>query len=105
MCGPASSSRYWAPNGAGKTTLFQLLSGLFVADEGEIRVRAYDIRRDPTPALAGIGIVFQQATLDLDLSVRANLRFHARLHGMQGARARARIDQNLERLGLSDRGG
>ena len=91
------------PNGAGKTTLFQLLSGLFVADEGEIRVRGYDIRRNPVPALAGIGIVFQQPTLDLDLSVIANLRFHARLHGMNTARARTLIDENLERLELKER--
>jgi ABC-2 type transport system ATP-binding protein len=93
------------PNGAGKTTLFQLLSGLFVADDGRIAVQGRDIRRDPVPALAGIGIVFQQPTLDLDLSVRANLRFHARLHGMNGARARSRIAEELARLGLSERAG
>lgn len=91
------------PNGAGKSTLFQLLSGLFVADSGEIRVRGQDIRRNPVPALAGIGVVFQQATLDLDLSVKANLRFHARLHGMNAALATARIREHLERLGLLER--
>lgn len=90
------------PNGAGKTTLFQLLSGLFVADGGEIRVAGQDIRRSPIAALAGIGVVFQQPTLDLDLTVLANLRFHARLHGM-GKRSRERIDQELTRLQLTDR--
>jgi ABC-2 type transport system ATP-binding protein len=90
------------PNGAGKTTLFQLLSGLFVADGGDITVAGHDIRRDPVPALARIGIVFQQATLDLDLSVEANLRFHARLHGMSGRRGETRIRQALARMGLAD---
>jgi len=90
------------PNGAGKTTLFQLLSGLFNADAGSIRINGHDIRRDPIPALAGIGVVFQQPTLDLDLTVQANLRFHARLHGM-GRRAGARIHEELARLGLSER--
>ena len=90
------------PNGAGKTTLFQLLSGLFVADAGEIQVRGYDIRHNPVPALAGIGIVFQQPTLDLDLSVEANLRFHARLHGLWGNHARQRIAEELARVGLSE---
>jgi ABC-2 type transport system ATP-binding protein len=91
------------PNGAGKTTLFQLLSGLFVVDSGAIQVLDYDIRRSPIRALAGIGIVFQQPTMDLDLSVAANLRFHARLHGMPGARAKQRIAADLQRLELADR--
>ncbi len=89
-------------NGAGKSTLFQLLSGLFVADGGRIHVHGHDIRGDPVPALAGIGIVFQQPTLDLDLSVRANLRFHAGLHGIAGALRDRRIAAAIERLGLTE---
>ena len=91
------------PNGAGKTTLFQILSGLFVADEGSVHVLGHDIRRSATTALAGVGVVFQQPTLDLDLSVLANLRFSAQLHGMARARRRARIDEELERLDLAGR--
>jgi len=91
------------PNGAGKTTLFQLLSGLFVADSGHIEVLGHDIRHRPTEALAGIGIVFQQATLDLDLSVLANLSFHTRLHGMPGKLSKTRIEQELARLQLLER--
>jgi ABC-2 type transport system ATP-binding protein len=89
-------------NGAGKTTLFQLLSGLFIADAGSIRIYGHDIRRNPVPALAGIGIVFQQPTLDLDLSVRANLRFHAGLHGIPRALRESRIDGAMARLGLDE---
>ncbi len=90
------------PNGAGKTTLFQILSGLFVADAGSVNVLGHDIRHSTTAALAGIGVVFQQSTLDLDLSVRANLRFSARLHGMSRVRRRERIEAELERLGLAE---
>ncbi len=90
------------PNGAGKTTLFQLLSGLFSASTGRIFVQGVDLRSDPLPALAALGIVFQQATLDLDLSVVANLRFHARLHGIAAQRCEARIAQLLPQLGLAD---
>lgn len=90
------------PNGAGKSTLFQLLTGLFVPDAGAIEVAGHDMRRDSRAALAKLGVVFQQPTLDLDLSVVANLRFHARLHGM-GARAKARIDDELARIGQSER--
>lgn len=90
------------PNGAGKSTLFQLLTGLFVPDAGRIEVAGFDMRRDARRALACLGVVFQQPTLDLDLSVVANLRFHARLHGM-GRAARPRIDAELHRIGLTAR--
>ena len=91
------------PNGAGKSTLFQLLSGLFTADSGRIEVMGHDMSRDPVPALARLGIVFQQPTLDLELSVTANLLFHAGLHGMPRAIAQARIEEELARLGLAER--
>jgi ABC-2 type transport system ATP-binding protein len=91
------------PNGAGKTTLFQLLAGLFVPDSGRIEIMGCDMRRDPVPALAKLGIVFQQPTLDLELSVTGNLLFHAGLHGMARAAAQARIIKELDRLGLAGR--
>jgi ABC-2 type transport system ATP-binding protein len=91
------------PNGAGKSTLFQLLSGLFVPDSGRIEVMGHDMTRKPVPALARLGIVFQQPTLDLELSVTSNLMFHAGLHGIPRHIARTRIEKELARLGLSDR--
>jgi len=91
------------PNGAGKTTLFQLLSGLFVPDAGRIEIMGHDMRRDPVPALGLLGIVFQQPTLDLELSVTGNLLFHAGLHGLPRAVAKARIARELARLGLAER--
>ena len=90
-------------NGAGKSTLFQLLSGLFVADGGRILIGGHDISRNAVPALASLGIVFQQPTLDLELTVRANLRYHARLHGMDSGRTKAAIDEGMARLDLTDR--
>ncbi|MFN3630391.1 MAG: ATP-binding cassette domain-containing protein, partial [Casimicrobiaceae bacterium] len=53
-------------------------------------------------ALARLGVVFQQQALDLDLSVRANLLFHADLHGMPRPLARTRIAAQLEALGLAE---
>lgn len=91
------------PNGAGKTTLFQLLSGLFVPDAGQIEIMGHDMLRHPVPALAKLGIVFQQPTLDLELTVTGNLLFHAGLHGIPSAIAKPRIAAELKRLGLADR--
>jgi len=88
----------------GKTTLFQLLSGLFVPDSGRIAIMGRDMLRDPVPALAMLGIVFQQPTLDLELSVTGNLLFHAGLHGIARAVARDRIGKELGRLGLAGHG-
>jgi ABC-2 type transport system ATP-binding protein len=91
------------PNGAGKSTLLQLLTGLFSPDRGRIIVLGHDLRHDAVRALAGIGVVFQQQTLDLELSVRANLQFHADLHGLSRRVAHQRIGVALERYGLTDR--
>lgn len=90
------------PNGAGKSTLMQLLTGLFVPDEGRITVLGHDMRHNAPQALAGMGVVFQQMALDLDLSVRANLLFHTDLHGLPRVQARERIQAGLETLGLAD---
>lgn len=91
------------PNGAGKSTLFALLTRLFTTREGRISVAGHDIARNPRQALARIGVVFQQQTLDLDLSVRRNLRYFAALHGLAGRAAELRIDAALERMAMRER--
>src|ERR1700677_3439390 len=50
------------PNGAGDSTLFQLLSGLFTPHPGRIAAMGSDMTPNPVPALANLGIVFQQST-------------------------------------------
>ena len=91
------------PNGAGKSTLFQMLSGLFVPDEGTAVVAGSDIGQSPIPALAKLAIVFQQPALDLDLSIAANMRFQTDLHGIARTEAKTRIAHWLERFGLTER--
>lgn len=91
------------PNGAGKSTLFQLLTGLFNPDGGRVAVCGHDMASAAVKALARIGVVFQQPTLDGDRSVLANLRFHAGLHGIGTGLASERIADALNRLGLTDR--
>ena len=89
------------PNGAGKSTLFQVLTGLFAADAGDVEVAGLSMRREPRRALAHIGVVFQQQSLDLDLSVARNLQFQADLQGLPRPRAAERIAAEVARFGLS----
>lgn len=90
-------------NGAGKTTLYSLVTRLYNNRTGTIKIFGYDIQRNPSQALARIGVVFQQPTLDLDLSVEQNLHYHAALHGISRAQAQERLEEELTRSNLLDR--
>ena len=70
-------------NGAGKNTLFSLITRLYDNQTGAIEIFSHDIKKKPSKALANIGVVFQQPTVDLDLTVEQNLQYHAALHGMK----------------------
>ncbi len=91
------------PNGAGKSTLYAILTRLIVPEQGSIQIAGADLRKTPLIALKKMGIVFQQTTLDLDLSVRQNLRYFAALHGMSGKVADRQIDAALDRLDMLER--
>ena len=98
----ASFNALLGPNGAGKSTLFQVLAGLFAADAGEVEIDGRSLAREPRHALAQMGLVFQQASLDLDLTVAHNLQFHADLQGLPRALAAHRIELLSDRFGLRD---
>lgn len=98
---PANFTVLLGPNGAGKTTLFSLISHLYDTRHGAIRVFGHDIRLSPGEALRRLGIVFQARTLDLDLSVRQNLSYHASLHGIGADEARRRIETVLATVEMS----
>jgi len=92
-------------NGAGKSTLFALVTRLYGTKRGRIRIFENDVARAPGEALRILGVVFQSRTLDLDLSVMQNLMYHAALHGMGKREARARAEDVLTRIALTDRAG
>lgn len=91
------------PNGAGKSTLFSLITRLYDSANGSIRIAGHDLRSQPLKALASLGVVFQQTTLDLDLTVQQNLHYHGALHGLDSRTKQRRIDEELERLDMRHR--
>ena len=101
--GPGTFCALLGPNGAGKTTLFALATRLFHARTGRILIDGIDLARNPGAALARLGIVFQQPTLDLDLSVAHNLEYFGALHGLAARDTMRRAGEMLELLGLAER--
>jgi ABC-2 type transport system ATP-binding protein len=90
-------------NGAGKSTLFSLVTRLYAAQTGRIQIIGRDIESEPGAALRMLGTVFQQRTLDVDLSLLQNLTYHAALHGIGSREARARANELLAQIALADR--
>src|SRR5205085_12653708 len=90
-------------NGAGKSTLFALITRLYAISSGKIRIFGHDVGKEPGAALSKLGVVFQSRALDIDISVRQNLMYHAALHGIASKRANELIAQVLERVSMTDR--
>jgi ABC-2 type transport system ATP-binding protein len=100
---PGAFAALVGPNGAGKTTLFSIVTGLYHNRTGRVFVFGHDLHREPARALAELGIVFQNRTLDGDLTVRQNLLYHAALHGIPRRRATPRVEDLIGLVGLSER--
>ncbi len=90
-------------NGAGKSTLFSVITHLYACRSGAVRIFGHDVARDSGAALASLGVVFQQRTLDPDLSVEQNMLYHGALQGMTRGLTRTRMSDALARVGLADR--
>jgi heme exporter protein A len=92
------------PNGAGKTTLLRILATLLRPTGGEVGVLGCSLPDQAWKLRGKIGYLGHEPLLYRDLSGRENLRFHARLHGITGERAEARIEELLDAVKLSHRG-
>jgi ABC-2 type transport system ATP-binding protein len=91
------------PNGAGKTTAFRLLAGLLPPHAGTLALDGRPVSSDDSAYRARLGVVFQEASLDLKLTARENLRLGAALYDVPRARAARRIDEALALMALGDR--
>jgi ABC-type multidrug transport system ATPase subunit len=92
------------PNGAGKTTLLRILATLLRPSGGEVRALGCAIPSEAWKLRGRIGFLGHEPLLYRDLSGRENLRFHARLHGIEGERGDARIEELLTAVAMERRG-
>ncbi len=70
------------PNGAGKTTTISILTTTLLPTSGEVCIAGHDVIREASDVRQSVGIIFQQPSLDLNLTAEENVRFHALLYGL-----------------------
>jgi ABC-2 type transport system ATP-binding protein len=92
---------FLGPNGSGKTTTLRMLCGLLTPDSGEGHALGFDIIRQADEVKRRTGYMTQRFSLYEDLTIAENLQFSARVYGLD--RRRERVEQALERLGLTSR--
>jgi ABC-2 type transport system ATP-binding protein len=100
---PGEIFGFLGPNGAGKTTTISILCTLLRATAGQASVAGIDVRHDPAGVRSRIGLVFQDPSLDGQLTARENLQFHAFVYDVPAAERAGRIAAALEMVELSDR--
>jgi ABC-2 type transport system ATP-binding protein len=91
------------PNGAGKTTTLSMLSTMLTPTSGSATVNGIDIGQDPDGVRKSIGIVFQDQSLDEELTAWENMDFHGRLYRIAAETRNQRITELLDLVELSDR--
>ncbi len=91
---------FLGPNGAGKTTTINILCTLLMPTSGQAYVAGFDVSREPGKVRNHIGLVFQETTLDSELTTFENLLFHAYLYGYERRQAVKRIDELLSMIGM-----
>jgi ABC-2 type transport system ATP-binding protein len=94
---------FLGPNGAGKSTAINVLITLLSLQKGEACIAGYNITSDPQKVRESIGIVFQEITLDRDMTVWEILEFHGRLYAMPRTERHARIEELLKLVELGSK--
>src|SRR3989338_716258 len=94
---------FLGPNGAGKTTTINILCTLLSPTSGKAEVNGYNCLKQAPSVRSSIGLVFQEVTLDNELTAYENLKFHCYMYNMEKRLSEARIDEMLSVVGLSAR--
>lgn len=91
------------PNGAGKTTLISMLITMRKPSKGKAKVNGFDIEKNPDAVRKSIGIVFQDPSLDEELTARENLDLHASMYSVPKGKRKDRINMLMDLVGLKER--
>ncbi len=94
---------FLGPNGAGKTTTIKMLTTLLEPTQGSITLNGFDVKRDPENVRRSFGIVFQDPSIDTELTAFENMEFHAVLYGLAKEMSRKRIKDLLTLVELWER--
>ena len=94
---------FLGPNGAGKSTTIKMITTLLRPTEGKIFLNGHDVAHEPDKARKSFGIVFQDPSVDSELTAYENMELHAVLYGVPRSERRSRINELLELLELNDR--
>ncbi|MGO8874130.1 MAG: ATP-binding cassette domain-containing protein [Acidimicrobiales bacterium] len=94
---------FLGPNGAGKSTTIKVLCTLAHPTSGRASVAGFDVATRAKAVRRHIGLVFQEQTLDDQLTAEENLRFHAVLYGVPHDQIEGRISRVMDLVALSDR--
>jgi len=94
---------FLGPNGAGKTTTIKILTTLLKSTRGEIMLNGYDVTKDQHKVRSSFGIVFQDPSLDDELTAYENMEFHGMLYKVPKETLKRRIEQLLRIVELWDR--
>ena len=94
---------FLGPNGAGKTTTINVLTTLLPVQEGKVSIAGFDVEKQPDEVRRSIGIVFQNPTVDWNLTCWESLEFHGRIYSLPKEVRRSRIDELLSLVELSEK--
>jgi ABC-2 type transport system ATP-binding protein len=94
---------FLGPNGAGKTTTINILTTLLPVQKGKVTISGFNVEQQPDEVRRSLGIVFQRETLDWNLKVWETLEFHGRLYSIPKNSRKARIDELLQIVELTDK--
>ena len=94
---------FLGPNGAGKTTAIRMFTTLLKPTSGEIRINNYDPAKDSLKVRSSFGIVFQDPSLDDDLTAEENMEYHGICYGLERKETKARTEEMLRFVSLWDK--
>ncbi|MCK9568190.1 ATP-binding cassette domain-containing protein [Candidatus Pacearchaeota archaeon] len=94
---------FLGPNGAGKSTTIKMMTTIFFPTKGKIKINNFDVEKEQKEVRKSIGVIFQDSTLDEDLTAYENLNYHAMLYKIPKKGRKKNIEELLDYVGLLNR--